>query len=39
MLDYGGDGKVVAIEIDGAGEVLGEFRVRADRVGSIQGGG
>ena len=29
VLDYDGDGTVVAVEIDGAGEVLGEFRARA----------
>ena len=33
VLDYDGDGKVVAIEIDGAGKVLGEFRVRAGTEG------
>ena len=32
VLDYDGDGKVVAIEIDGAASVLGEFRMRADAV-------
>ena len=30
VLDYDGDGNVVAIEIDGAACVLSEFRVRAD---------
>ena len=29
VVGYDGDGKVVAVEIDGAGEVLGEFRVKA----------
>ena len=38
VLDYDGDGKVVAIEIDGAGKLLSEFSVRVDAMHSIPGG-
>ena len=32
VLDYDGDGKVVAIEIDGAGQLLREFITKAEAV-------
>ena len=32
VLDYDSDGKVVAIEIDGVGKVLSEFRVRTKAI-------